>query len=58
MKQLLNITRKDALAIASGFSKVGAAAVGSAVTSKALKVTVGSLVNTVNNVKNSLKSSY
>lgn len=58
MKQLLNITRKDAVAVAAGFGKVGAAALGSAVFSKALKVTVDSFINTVTHVKNTVKSSY
>lgn len=58
MKQLLSITKKDAVAVAAGFGKIGAAALSNAVASKALKVTVDSFVNTVTHIRNTVRNSY
>lgn len=57
MRQLLNITRRDAIEIASGFGKIGAAAITSIAANKALKITADSLANTVTNIKNTIRNS-
>ena len=56
MKQLANITRRDAIDIAGGFGKVGVAAITSIAASKALKIT-DSFMNTITNVKNTIRNS-
>lgn len=57
MKQLANITRRDAIEIAGGFGKVGVAAITSIAASKALKITADGFMNTVNNIKNTIRNS-
>lgn len=57
MKQLANITRRDAIEIAGGFGKIGVAAITSIAASKALKITADSFMNTITNVKNTIRNS-
>jgi len=56
MRQLLNITRRDAIDVAGGFGKIGVAAITSIVANKALKLTADSFMNTVTNMKNSIRN--